>query len=357
MPSATDWVASLSPWPAEGFGLERMQALLDRLGRPRATLRRRARRGDEREVDRRAHDRGAAPRRGRRGGGLHLAARLRLGRASRDRRGRLRPSSPARACRRRRGRRDAVRDPHRRRAARLRRAGVRGGGARGRARRAARRDQRRRRPRRPADERRARAHGGARRDAPGDRDREAGDRRAGCDRRAAGRGVRRPGRGPPRGRRRARAKRGRGYLGRPVEADGRRAAARDGWRFAATRFATARTLLRPQPGCSNVSPSRTSTSSWPRSSTTRTRPASSRGLAPAGDTLVATRSSNDRALSASAVAEQGKELFSTAVAIDDPHEALAHARALGRPVLVTGSLYLLADLAEKTETAYDVALQ
>jgi dihydrofolate synthase/folylpolyglutamate synthase len=71
------------------------------------------------------------------------------------------------------------------------------------------------------------------------------------------------------------------------------------------------------------------------------------GLAPAGDTLVATRSSNDRALSASAVAEQGKDLFSTAVAIDDPHEALAHARALGRPVLVTGSLYLLADLAEK----------
>jgi dihydrofolate synthase/folylpolyglutamate synthase len=71
------------------------------------------------------------------------------------------------------------------------------------------------------------------------------------------------------------------------------------------------------------------------------------GLAPAGDTLVATRSSNDRALSASAVAEQGKDLFSTAVAIDDPHEALAHARALGRPVLVTGSLYLLADLAER----------
>ena len=34
MTSATDWVASLSPWPAEGFGLERMQALLDRLGRP-----------------------------------------------------------------------------------------------------------------------------------------------------------------------------------------------------------------------------------------------------------------------------------------------------------------------------------
>src|SRR5229473_464225 len=34
MPSATDWVASLSPWPAEGFGLQRMHALLEFLGRP-----------------------------------------------------------------------------------------------------------------------------------------------------------------------------------------------------------------------------------------------------------------------------------------------------------------------------------
>ena len=33
MPSATDWVAGLSPWPEE-FGLERMRALLDLLGHP-----------------------------------------------------------------------------------------------------------------------------------------------------------------------------------------------------------------------------------------------------------------------------------------------------------------------------------
>jgi dihydrofolate synthase/folylpolyglutamate synthase len=32
--SATDWIASLSPWPAEGFGLDRMRALLDELGDP-----------------------------------------------------------------------------------------------------------------------------------------------------------------------------------------------------------------------------------------------------------------------------------------------------------------------------------
>jgi dihydrofolate synthase / folylpolyglutamate synthase len=32
--SATDWVAGLSPWPADGFGLERMRALLGALGDP-----------------------------------------------------------------------------------------------------------------------------------------------------------------------------------------------------------------------------------------------------------------------------------------------------------------------------------
>ena len=30
----TAWVATLSPWPKDGFGLERMQALLERLGHP-----------------------------------------------------------------------------------------------------------------------------------------------------------------------------------------------------------------------------------------------------------------------------------------------------------------------------------
>jgi dihydrofolate synthase/folylpolyglutamate synthase len=32
--TATDWIASLSPWPADGFGLARMQALLADLGDP-----------------------------------------------------------------------------------------------------------------------------------------------------------------------------------------------------------------------------------------------------------------------------------------------------------------------------------
>src|ERR1041385_4812302 len=32
--SAIAWIESLSPWPADGFGLERMHDLLERLGHP-----------------------------------------------------------------------------------------------------------------------------------------------------------------------------------------------------------------------------------------------------------------------------------------------------------------------------------
>jgi dihydrofolate synthase/folylpolyglutamate synthase len=73
-----------------------------------------------------------------------------------------------------------------------------------------------------------------------------------------------------------------------------------------------------------------------------------RRLARAGDVLVATTSSNERALPAAAVAAHGRGTFATVTELDDPAEALDYARGLGRPVLVTGSLYLLADLAGKT---------
>jgi dihydrofolate synthase/folylpolyglutamate synthase len=65
-----------------------------------------------------------------------------------------------------------------------------------------------------------------------------------------------------------------------------------------------------------------------------------------GNRLVATSSSNERALSASDLAQRARPFFSHVEPIEDPAEALAHARALGEPVLVTGSLYLLADLAK-----------
>jgi len=69
-------------------------------------------------------------------------------------------------------------------------------------------------------------------------------------------------------------------------------------------------------------------------------------LARAGSTLVATRSSNPRSLPAAEVAAAAAPWFASVEAVDDPHGALARARGLGAPVLVTGSLYLLADLSD-----------
>jgi dihydrofolate synthase/folylpolyglutamate synthase len=65
-----------------------------------------------------------------------------------------------------------------------------------------------------------------------------------------------------------------------------------------------------------------------------------------GDRLVATSSSNERALSAADLAQRAAPFFTHVEPIEEPAEALAHARTLGEPVLVTGSLYLLADLAK-----------
>ena len=69
-------------------------------------------------------------------------------------------------------------------------------------------------------------------------------------------------------------------------------------------------------------------------------------LSALGDRLVATSSSSSRALSASDLAERAGRYFKQVEAIHDPREALAHARGLREPLLVTGSLYLLADLAK-----------
>jgi dihydrofolate synthase / folylpolyglutamate synthase len=65
-----------------------------------------------------------------------------------------------------------------------------------------------------------------------------------------------------------------------------------------------------------------------------------------GDLLVATSSSNERALSAVDLARRAAPFFNRVEPVEGPARALAHARASGEPVLVTGSLYLLADLAK-----------
>jgi dihydrofolate synthase/folylpolyglutamate synthase len=67
-------------------------------------------------------------------------------------------------------------------------------------------------------------------------------------------------------------------------------------------------------------------------------------LGRAGRNLVATRSTNERALPENELAAHAEPHFEHVEVVADPHAALARARELGSPVLVTGSLYLLADL-------------
>ncbi len=71
-------------------------------------------------------------------------------------------------------------------------------------------------------------------------------------------------------------------------------------------------------------------------------------LAGAGETLVATSSANARATSAAELALVAEPLFAHVEAVPSPVEALERARVLAGPdgaVLVTGSLYLLAELS------------
>ena len=67
-------------------------------------------------------------------------------------------------------------------------------------------------------------------------------------------------------------------------------------------------------------------------------------LATVGTRFVATGSSNARALAASDLAERARRHFAEVESFPDPTAAVDRAHALGEPVLVTGSLYLLADL-------------
>jgi dihydrofolate synthase/folylpolyglutamate synthase len=71
-------------------------------------------------------------------------------------------------------------------------------------------------------------------------------------------------------------------------------------------------------------------------------------LSALGDTVVATASAQARALSADELATLARRWFERTETEQDPGAALARARSIAGPdgaVLVTGSLYLLADLA------------
>ena len=76
-----------------------------------------------------------------------------------------------------------------------------------------------------------------------------------------------------------------------------------------------------------------------------------RTLSRAGSRLVATTSSSARALAASDLAERARDHFDQVEVVDDPVAAIARAHELGEPVLVTGSLYLLGDLAQAEQRA------
>ncbi len=66
----------------------------------------------------------------------------------------------------------------------------------------------------------------------------------------------------------------------------------------------------------------------------------------AGPRFVATRSSSERALDAAELAERAARYFDHVEAVDEPLAALRRGHELGAPVLVTGSLYLVGDLAQ-----------
>jgi folylpolyglutamate synthase/dihydropteroate synthase len=73
-----------------------------------------------------------------------------------------------------------------------------------------------------------------------------------------------------------------------------------------------------------------------------------KALSVLGDTLIATSSSNARALGAKELAARAEPYFRDVESVADPSEALARARNRAGSegaVLVTGSLYLLADLS------------
>jgi dihydrofolate synthase/folylpolyglutamate synthase len=70
------------------------------------------------------------------------------------------------------------------------------------------------------------------------------------------------------------------------------------------------------------------------------------GLTPA---FVATGSSHPRAMPADTLANRARPYFETVESADDPVEGLRRAHVLGSPVLITGSLYLLADLSRREE--------
>ncbi len=118
---------------------------------------------------------------------------------------------------------------------------------------------------------------------------------------------------------------------------------RGGWSGDRARSVTGRTTPRASGGSWSICPA-TTIRSWHRSSPTRTWTGCSRGSqAWGGGSLRAVPRARARCRRPSSAIARAA-LFDVVEVRDDPHDALALAHALGEPVLVTGSLYLLTDL-------------
>ena len=136
----------------------------------------------------------------------------------------------------------------------------------------------------------------------------------------------------------------RAFLGREPDASALEGCRwRGGWSGGRARSVTGRTTPRASGGSWSICPAPT-IRSWHRSSPTRTWTECSRGSQARGRRFAACRSSSPRALPPSELGDRARRLFDVVEVRDDPHDALALAHALGEPVLVTGSLYLLTDL-------------
>jgi len=341
---AEGWIESLSPWPVDGFGLDRMWALLDMLGNPQrsypaihvvgtngkstatrtieallladglrvgSTISPHVSGWPERiRVDGREADFGAAIER--------VRAAAEKARATQFETLTAAALAEFAACRgRRRCRRGRAWWPPRR-------------------------DERAPHRGRAADERGAGSHGSARRDGRGDRAGEA------CRR------ARRRNGGPPReqvpgvrvgspDRVRWAREAAEAFAGHPIAAEVEislpgRLERRDGEiRDGAHNPDGVRWLMEHVPAADYVV----------CASILRDKDAGAMltALSAAGTRFVATQSSNARALPADDLATLAKRYFAHVEVAADPAAAVARAHELGEAVLVTGSLYLLADLA------------
>ena len=351
--TAVEWLDAMSPWPRDGFGLERMRALLGELGDPQdaypaihvvgtngkstATV----------TIEQLLLSEGLAV-------GSTISPHVATLERADPRDGeeadfeaavaRVRAAAEA-------ARRDAVRDRHRGRAGSLRGRASRRRRRRGRPRRPLRRDERAANARRAPHERRARAHGRPRRHARGDRDREA-RRRAAATRSSFFPTTRTPTSSPVATIRIGGAREAAEAFARPRDRASTPHVSLPG------RFERRDGEIRD--GAHNPDGARhlveqldrddyTVVASDPRRQGRRrdARHASSRGSSLRRHDARPRLALFPRPTSPSSRARH----FDHVEVVDDPVAAVARAHELGEPVLVTGSLYLLGDLAQAEQRA------